>query len=155
MLKSILKYLPQKIKQSNRLLNIKPTPENIYSLLKDYGYTAVGYCYENCFQAVVKYEIAEKYVLCIIQEKGKADQGHAVISIDGKYYDPTLERHRFANQPKYIFVREFTKKQLVEYVSKSNENREEYNEAGEKMIFPPAVLEDGRVACVEVKRHLH
>ena len=110
--------------------------------------TEPNQCFRNCALAVSNFDLAERYVLCFLEDHHGNKHGHAVIKANGKYFDPTLEL-KPGWVKKYWSHTEMTKNELRTFVTnwyqeiKTNEN-------GEPEVYPPALLNNGDIACVKV-----
>jgi hypothetical protein len=128
-------------------IEMTPLPSGLLQQLGNVGCTVPKQCYANCLAAVANYLLAEKYVLCFVEIESGERLGHAVIKIDGNYYDPTLEPQA-PHKVKYWWHSEYTKTELRDFVKAQYKDIVPKN--GGIEVFPPSLRQDGTVVCEEV-----
>ena len=121
-------------------------PDELFKNLQKNNCTGVSHCFANCALAVLNFNLADRYVLCFAQRVGEAKVGHALIKVGGKYYDPTLGSQDITNVTYYAHT-EFSAQGLRDFI-KSSQNISVSN--GGAQAYPPALLADGSIRCVQV-----
>jgi len=130
-------------------LSIQSIPADLYENLKENDCTIPNHCYANCANVVMNLDLAQEYVLCFIEEESGDIHGHAVLKVDGKYYDPTLYKtNRIMKN--YWAHSEFSKVQLILFIKNWYGDNLEYNSEGVPEMYPPALMKDGTVQCLYV-----
>lgn len=125
---------------------ITELPAKALGQMKDDGRTAPKGCYSNACKIVLSGKIpGAKYVLCWVADSAGGIHGHAVFESRGLYFDPTLQANSGISTY-YKEVKTFTRDELVELLA--NEFGANFMSEG---FFPPALLPDGQVSCVEVE----
>lgn len=74
-------------------------------------------CYNNAYNLALTYDA--KYVLCYSMQFGFPIE-HAIIKLDGKYYDPTYQLFSKLHEHYYV-VKEFDSDELWEMINKNNQ----------------------------------
>jgi hypothetical protein len=126
------------------IMKIEKLKKNQLAHFKEKGCALPNKCYANCARIVYALGFGN-YILCKIQENGKM-VGHAVIESEGKYYDPTLQENSHTSR-QYEFVKSYSKDELVAIMKKSGA---QFEEDGGINGYPPALLDDGSIRCVDV-----
>ena len=110
----------------------------------DKGCAEPNYCYKNCAQIVIGLQVGN-YVLCRVTDSWGHWHGHAVVQINGAYYDPTLQKNSSLAQ-QYKFFRSFTRQELEKFMKESGAKFESNGFSG----FAPALFDDDSIKCVRV-----
>lgn len=129
-------------------LQVSEIPRELMKMLINCQCTVPNQCFRNCALAVSNFDLADTYVLCFLEDHNGNKHGHALIKVNGKYFDPTLESQPFRAK-EYWAHTEMTKDELRAFVTNWPQDIK-INKNGEAPVFPPALLNNGDIACVEV-----
>lgn len=130
-------------------INVGKIPSNLMKNLFEKRCAEPNQCFRNCALAVSNFDLADTYVLCFAEDHHGNFHGHAIIKIDEKYFDPTLEM-KPGWVKGYWAHTEMTKHELREFVMNWYQGIEA-NEDGEVEVYPPALLKSGEIACQKVE----
>ncbi|MBO9734570.1 hypothetical protein QT199_014330 [Xanthomonas phaseoli pv. phaseoli] len=128
-------------------MKIITIPEGVLCQWEAKKYVVANHCFANCSRLVFHLPtMGIGYVLCWVNVDGQR-YPHAVISCGDNNFDPTLQRSTL--QRTYEFVRRYTRAELIKIIT---DGGGEYDDAnGVISGIPPALCEDGTIACVEVE----
>ncbi len=124
-------------------MKISAASQELIEDLKGKGLAKPNHCYSNAAQTVLGVLKGKgKYVLCWMWDEKGVKHGHAVVEFNGHYFDTTLQANGgFAS--KYEIFQSFTAAELGAMIKQAGGDVD-------GAFVPPALLADGKVACVEV-----
>lgn len=128
------------------VLRISVLPAEILRVLESAGCLESNQCYKNCCLAVSDHVTCARYVLCWLSCDESTPQGHAIIKIGSRYYDPTLESQPRFHGATYVFRKAFSRKELHSFLREAHANSLK-NDHGEIEITPPVLHMDGTIRC--------
>ena len=120
------------------------------------GFTQPNGCFKNCFSAVVLIGAAipgrMSYALCWLIDNHGERHPHALVQIDGLYFDPTIQ----ANPKAFQYGRNYQLEKLLSredaiYIFEQAGGLINYAGGNAQIIgLPPALLADGEIRCETV-----
>jgi hypothetical protein len=133
-------------KHKTKEIFVSPIPESLFRKLIMNQCTKPNQCYVNCTLAVLNYGLADTYTLCFLEDPDDNLLGHALIKVNGIYYDPTLYGKGLYVK-RYWLHTEMDKLELIDFIKDFNS----INTASISKIdsYPPALFNDGTIACVD------
>lgn len=126
-------------------MQVTKLPDKTIEQMKQDGFAKPKHCYANSANVVLKkLFVGGQYVLCWMTDSAGGVHGHAVIEAQGSYFDPTLQANSGIST-RYVHVQTFTRDELIAFIEQS---------CGKGSIStgfaPPALLPNGKIACIEV-----
>jgi len=136
------------IPSRGQVLVVSTLEPDLCARLQEAGLTAKKNCYANCTRAVMDVVRGAKYALCFVERDGSRRQGHAILQIAGRYYDPTLGPQSLVSGTKYTFWEAFNRRRLLAFIREHHRGAPR-NAGGEVEVTPPVLHQDGTVRCEE------
>lgn len=134
------------VKHKTKEVFVSPIPEHLFKKLRGGYCTVSNQCFVNCTKAVLNFGLAETYTLCFLEDPLGNLHGHALIKVNGLYYDPTLYGKGIYAK-KYWLHTEMDKLELIKFIKDFHSI--ESTTITKTDSYPPALLSDGTVACVD------
>jgi len=98
-------------------MNISVMPEAFKEFLNSKNLLNSKECFSNCMGALIhmatKEDFNVNYVLCEIKSRDGSVHEHAILRLNGKYIDPTLEVQNLHRKVDYSITKEFTTKEII------------------------------------------
>jgi hypothetical protein len=133
-------------KRITKEIFVSPIPESLFKRLMMNRCTVSNQCFVNCTSAVLNFGLADTYTLCFLEDPFDNLHGHALIKVNGLYYDPTLYSKGIYAK-KYWLHSEMDKMELIDFIK--NFNSIDSTTISKVDSYPPALLIDGTVACID------
>lgn len=93
-------------------IEVKPLPDK-YSFMKEVA--EFKGCYNNAYNFVSDNPTSVSYVCAVGVHYIPID--HAIIEVNGEYYDPTWEAHSSIEGARYFLVRKFELRELIKFIA--------------------------------------
>lgn len=134
-------------------IEITKIDSQLLGALRVHGLAASNACFQNCFGTVVTFGEAVpggmSYVLCWLVDKFCQRHPHAVVGMNGKFFDITLQEQSKAPTYvcEYVLERSLSRVEAIEMFNAAGGRIEKLGDAIEIEGVPPALMADGSIRC--------
>jgi hypothetical protein len=127
--------------------------DQLLQRLQQDGLAVPNACFQNCFATAVMFSAAVpggiSYVLCWLIDRYAQRHPHALIGIDGKYCDPTVQANPdvFKFVAKYQMEKVLSREEAVQIFELGGGRISQIEGGVEIEGIPPALFADGTIRC--------